>query len=752
MKKLAFLFVFLSLAVTSLLFGADESNRIAKIDVIGNERIDRGVVTGAVKTREKDIYDPQKIGEDLKSIYKTGFFSDVMVDVKDSDQGKIITFVVVERPPISAIYVSGNKKIKTQDLRDKLKIKSGAVLNIEKVKESVDEIRKFYASKGYYAANIRYEIDYEEAYKAGVRFVIEEPQRAYVKKITFIGNKALKPGEIKGFMRTREKGIFSWFTGSGILDEEAIQEDRKQVEALYHDRGYVRAKVGVPEINVSKDGKTISIAMRVEEGNIYKVGTVEFRGDILFDEQDMRKKLKSKPSNTFRSSLFQDDITMITDIYQDKGFAFTDIAPLTSVHDDTQTVNLVFDIAKGSEVYFNRINIIGNIRTRDKVVRRELRFAEGDLYSAKKMTESKRRLRNTTYFKNFDLKPIKTDEPDKVNLDVLVEEKPTGTLSVGVGYSTYEQVILTGSVSQENILGTGKKVFLSASLSSIAHLYDITLVDPYIFDKNLSTSLNVFNTRRIFDTYDWDGYGGSFAVSRPLTDYVTGTLRYRYESISVTNISDEASTFVKDQGGTRSTSSVTASLTRNTIDDILNPMKGVVTTGSVEVAGGPFMGDNKYVRAIASYGQYFPWKYGTTFFLRGTAGTIRQYGGEKVPIYERFFVGGITTVRGFKFGEAGPKDELTEDVIGGLNELIFNSEWIFPIYKPAGLKGVIFFDAGHGFDDSKGFFGSGIRTAAGFGVRWFSPFGPIRLELGFNLNPKDGERGNVFDFSMGRPF
>ncbi len=752
MKKLAFLFVILSLVVSNLVFAADDSNRIAKIDVIGNERIDRGVVTGAIKTREKDVYDPQKIGEDLKNIYKTGFFSDVMVDVKDTDEGKIITFVVVERPPISAIYMSGNKKIKTQDLRDKLKIKSGTVLNIEKVKESVDEIRKFYASKGYYAASVKYEVDYEEAYKAGVRFIIEEPKRAYVKKITFIGNKALKSGDIKGYMRTREKGIFSWFTGSGILDEEAIQEDRKQVEALYQDRGYVRAKVGIPEINVSKDGKTISIAMRIEEGDIFKIGNVEFRGDILFDEQDMRKKLKSKPASTFRASLYQDDITMITDVYQDKGFAFVDIAPLTSVHDDTRTVDLVFDIAKGSEVYFNRINIVGNIKTRDKVVRRELRFAEGDLYSAKKMTESKRRLRNTTYFKNFDLKPIKTDEPDKVNLDVLVEEKPTGTLSLGVGYSTYEQVILTGSVSQENILGTGKKVFLSASLSSIAHLYDITLVDPYIFDKNLATAVNVFNTQRIFDTYDWGGFGGSFTVSRPLTDYVTGSLRYRYETISVTNISDEASSFIKDQSGTRSTSSVTAALTRSTIDDILNPMKGEIATASFEMAGGPFMGDNKFVRGIISYGRYIPSKWGTTFFLRGTAGSIEQYGGEKIPIYERFFIGGITTVRGFRFGEAGPKDELTEDVIGGKHELIFNSEWIFPIYKPAGLKGVIFFDAGHGFDDAKGFLLNGIRTAAGFGIRWFSPFGPIRLELGFNLNPKEGERGNVFDFSMGKPF
>ncbi|OPY69221.1 MAG: Outer membrane protein assembly factor BamA precursor [Syntrophorhabdaceae bacterium PtaU1.Bin034] len=749
MKKLVFLLVF-SCIICTFAFAA-ENDRIAKIDVIGNERIDKGVVTNAIKTREGDVYDPTKTGEDLKSIYRTGFFSDVMVDVKDSEKGKIITFVVVERPPVSAIYIAGNKKVKTEDIRDKLKIKSGTVLNTEKVKESVDEIRKLYASKGYYAAKVNYEINQEEGYRAELRFIVEEPQRAYVRKITFTGNRSLKAGKIKGALRTREKGVFSWFTGSGILDEEALDEDRKQIEALYHDNGHVRVKVAAPDIKISPDGKSISIAFKIDEGNVYKIGDVDFKGDIAFDQTEIRKKLKNKTGNTFRSSLFQEDVLMLTDIYQDMGYAFVDIAPLTGINDETKTVDISFDIAKGSEVFFNRINIVGNTKTRDKVVRRELKFAEGDRYSSSKMKESKRRLTNTTYFKNLDLKTIKTDEPDKVNLDVLVEEKPTGTLSLGVGYSTYEKILLTGSVSQENIFGTGKKVYLDASLSSIARLYNITLVDPYIFDKNLSTSLNVFNTIRYFDTYTYGGTGGSFTVSRPITDYLRAALRYRFERISVTDITDDAGSFIQEQAGTKSTSSVTASLTRNTIDDILNPSIGVIASASLEVAGGPFMADNNFIKGILSYGRYFPLKWGTALFLRGTAGTVRQYGGTTVPVYERFYVGGISTVRGFRYGEAGPTDPATDDVIGAQNELIFNSELIFPIYKPAGLKGVVFFDYGKGFDEMNGFFQS-LRPAAGFGVRWFSPMGPIRLELGFNLNRKSGERGTVFDFSMGKPF
>jgi outer membrane protein insertion porin family len=748
MKKFAFLPAFLFL-LANLLFAAD-IDKVVRVEIIGNEKIDRGVVSNAVKTKEGDLYDPTRIADDLKNIYKTGFFSDVMVDTKDTEKGKIITFVVVERPSVGSIYISGNKKVKTDDIRDKIKVRAGTVLNIEKVKESVDEIKKLYASKGYYAAKVTYEIESEETNKTTLRFVIEEPKRAYVRKITFVGVHHLKASQLKDVMRTKEKGWFSWFTGSGILDEEVIDEDKKQIEVFYSDNGYVRAKVATPDVRVSQNGTSISITIPVEEGDLYKISDVGFTGDIVFNQGEVTSKLKSKAGRTFRTSLLREDLTTLTDLYQDKGYAFVDIAPLTQIDDEKKTISLVFDIDKGAEVYFNRISITGNVKTRDKVVRRELKFAEGDLYSSSKMKESKRKLTNTTFFKSIDLKTIKTDEADRVNMDVLVEEKPTGTLSLGVGYSSYEKALVTGTVSQENIFGTGRKAFLTASLSSITHLYDLTLVEPYVFDRNLSSALNIFNTKRYFSTYDYGGNGGSYTVSRPLTDYLTTSLRYRYESISVTNVHLDAGSYVIRQRGTSTTSSVTASLTRNTIDDVLNPTKGTVASASFELAGGAFGGINQFTKSILTYGQYFPFKYGTTLFLRGTAGTVRQYGGVPVPIYENFYVGGISTVRGFKYGEAGPRAPVTDDVIGGLNEMIFNAEWIFPIYKPAGLKGLIFFDYGKGFNDMN-FFQS-LRPAAGFGLRWLSPLGPIRLELGFNLDRKSGERGNVFDFTMGKAY
>jgi len=746
MKERLFCFLVIFVILTGYALG-QENNVIVKVDITGNDKIERGVIMSAIKTKEKEVYDSQKVSEDIKNIYKTGFFSDVQVDVRDTPEGKVITFVVVERPPVSQILVSGNKKVKTEDLREKIKFKAGSVLNTEKLKETVDEIRKYYASKNYYAAKVTYDIDYEEGYRAKVTFLIDEAQKAYVHKITFTGNNHFKASALKDYMKTKEKGILSWFTGSGVLDDEQLEEDRRNLSAFYADNGYVRANAGNPTITISKDGKQISISIPIREGDIYKIGSIGFSGDSVVPEQDMKKILKSKVGNTFRSSLFQEDVTSITDICQDKGYAFADVNPLTLVDDDTRKMNIMFEIVTGPQVFVNRINISGNLKTRDKVIRRELRFVEGDLFSAGKLKESKRRLRNTMYFKESDLKLVKTDLPDRVNIDTIVEEKPTGSVSMGIGYSTYEKVILTGSLAQDNLLGTGLAARLTASLSSINTIYDFSLLKPYIFDLDMTAGLNLFNWTRVFDTYEYRSKGGAVSVFRPITDYIRVGLKYTYYTTDVFNISLGASPQVINARGTSSTSSVTSSLSYITLDDVLNPRKGVIFNNSLEVAGGPFFGDNNFIKAITSYGRYFPYKWDTAFFIRGTAGYVWQYDGTPVPIYQNFYVGGINTVRGFQYGMAGPTD-LSNTPIGGRGELYFNNEWIFNIYKAAGLKGVVFFDAGHGFNGSD--WVAGVKTAAGFGIRWLSPMGPIRIELGFNLNPKQGEKKEVFDFMMGR--
>ncbi len=740
--------LFIVMCLPALLL-ADNGQKVAKVEITGNERIDTAFISNNIKTKEGDTYDLDKLREDMKSIYRTGFFSDVQIDVKDIDKGKVVTFVVIERPPIRSIFISGNKKIKTDDLKDKLKIKTGTVLNTEKVKESMDEIRKFYAGKGYYATKITYEIDYGEKYDAAVNFVIDEPVQAYVKKITFTGNKAFRDGKLKDYMSTKEKGIFSWFTGSGILDEDALVEDRKNLETFYLDNGYSKIQIGVPDVTLSKDGKSITISIHVDEGPIHHVGTIDFAGDLIFPKEVLLKDLKTRSGDVFRITRFYEDVMTVTDMYQDKGYAFCDITPLTSIDDSANKVNVTFNITKNQDVYFNRINIVGNKRTRDKVVRRELKFAEGDRFSITNIKESKKKLKNTTYFKDTDFKIVKTDDPKKVNIDLTIEEKPTGTFSVGAGYSTSEKVIVSGSVSEENFLGTGRKLSLEAALSSYTTEFRFSYLEPYVFDKNLSAGFTAYNYKRIMDTYDYKRTGGSGTLIKPLTDNIKASLRYRLENIEVTDIDSYASTYIKAQEGTTLTSSLTLGLNMNTIDDILNPTKGVNAGISVEGAGGPLGGDSYFVAFNVFYGRYIPIKFmDSSFFVKGTCGTISAYDGREVPITEKFYVGGLNSIRGFRYGEAGPLDE-NDEPIGAKNQLFFNFEWIFPIYKPAGVKGVIFTDTGAGFDNWNNL---RMRSSAGLGIRWFSPLGPIRLELGFNLDPRENERKSLFDFAIGTQY
>jgi outer membrane protein insertion porin family len=731
---------------------AQQVDKIAKIEITGNESIDKGFLLNIIKTKENDPYNIDKLREDMKNIYKSGFFSDVQIDVKDSDRGKIATFVVIERPPIKSIFVLGNKQLKTEDVREKLKIKTNTVLNIEKIKESMDEIKKLYANKGYYNTKVTYEIFPEEGYDVGVKFLIDEPTKSFVTKISFTGNKHFPADKLKGFMSTREKGMLSWFTGSGVLEDEALDDDRKRLETFYSDNGYVRAKVGVPGITVSKDGKSISIVVPIEEGNVYKIGKVDFSGDLLFTTEVFHRGLQSKPGSTFRSSLYRDDVLLLTDMYQDKGYAFADVTPLTLIDDDAQKIDLTFNITKGNEIFVNRINILGNTRTRDKVIRRELRLAEGDRYSGTALRRSKERLTNTQYFKEVDLKLVKTEEPDKINIDTTVEEKPTGTFNLGIGYSTSEKAVLSGSISQQNLLGTGKKLFLNASVGSETTNFNLSFVDPYIFDLNLSAGFSIFNYTRDMGSYDYAQQGGSLTLTRPLTEFTRLSGRYRYEKGTVNNIDIDAGTYIQDQSGTTTISSVTLGINRNTIDNIMNPTRGSNATLSFELAGVVFGGQTDFYKALASYGRYIPagfWN--SQFFVRGTAGTTGSCNGATIPVYENFFVGGLNTVRGFKYGEAGPLDQ-NGDPIGGNNQLFFNFEWIFPVYAPVGLKGVLFFDVGHAFNNDKGFLLDGARTAAGGGIRWFSPFGPVRIELGVNLNPKKDEKRSVFDFALGTQF
>jgi outer membrane protein insertion porin family len=558
-------------------------------------------------------------------------------------------------------------------------------------------------------------------------------------------------------METREKNLLSFITNAGIFKEETFQKDLDRIVAFYYNEGHIKAKVGTP--TVTHEGKDIYITIPVEEGESFKIGEVDITGDFIVPRETLLKDLKTVKGEGFRSNYLNDDMVSLSELYSDQGYANVDITPLTSINDEQKTVAVNFEITKGERIYFERINITGNNRTRDKVIRRELKVSEGELYSGSKVKRSKQRLDDLGFFKKTNLTTTKAGGPNRVSLNVEVEEKPTGSLSFGAGYSSVDSLVGLVQLSQDNFLGKGQRLDLRCQLGG-TNRFMFSFTEPWFFDTRWKAGVDLFNMERWYEDFDSESMGGSMRLGHPIGEFTRVDFGYEYEEVDISDVDYDASLDILEQEGTSTTGALTAGITRSTLDNRFTPHTGIITHFTTKFAG--VGGDNQFVTFVGSFGKYFPLPRDSAFFIRGTAGYSVGYGGEEVPIFEKFFLGGLDSIRGFEERSVGPKerrgsryffisDRDDKDVVGGEKELFFNFEYIFPILKETGIRGVVFFDAGNAYKKSESFL-SDIRTSAGFGIRWQSPFGPLRLEFGINLDPEDDEDTSEFHFTMGSMF
>ncbi|UCD70700.1 MAG: outer membrane protein assembly factor BamA [Syntrophobacterales bacterium] len=741
-------FILLYLILSGRCFGEEE--KIVKITILGNEKFSEDMIRGHIKSRENESLSIPQLRKDLKSIYETGFFADVIVDLRDMEEGKEVIFIVVEKPSIRNILISGNEKIEASKIMEKIDITTGAIVNMDKLKQTVDNIKGLYSSKAYYRAKVDHHVHHLDGNEVDIEFTIEEGKKGYIKKVRFQGNKHFSARKLRKRMKTKKKGWFSWFTGRGAFDEDVLKGDMQNLQALYFDNGYIQVKIDKPEITITEDGKWIYIDITIHEGEQFKVGEIDFTGDILTTREDLFKRLSLERGKVYRTSLLQEDIMSITFFYGERGYAYVDIAPLTSLDSEKKLVHLTFDIHKGQEVYFEQITISGNTKTRDKVIRRELRAAEGDLYSSKALKRGRQKLMTSGYFMDADFTTSKGTSDEKINLDIKVEEGPTGTISFGGGYSTVEGAVGMIQLSERNLLGLGYKTYLNTTLGAETERFRFGFTNPWLLGTPTTAGLDVYvETSEVFDTYKSDITGVDAYLGRYMTDYISARLTGRFERVKINDVSPDASRFIAEQEGTRDTHSLSLSLTKDTRDSYFNPTKGSKHTLSLENAGWILGGDNTFYKVIGDTNWYFPMPLDTVLHLRGRSGIVEGYDGRDVPIYERFFIGGINTIRGFEYGMAGPKDE-TGEAIGGEKMVIFNSELLFPLRKDIGLKGAVFYDAGKGFDEFREF--GRVNHSVGFGIRWFSPIGPLRIDWGYNLDPQAGEQQGITDFTIGTQF
>ena len=406
------------------------------------------------------------------------------------------------------------------------------------------------------------------------------------------------------------------------------------------------------------------------------------------------------------------------------------------------------DIEQGPQVSVERINITGNTKTRDKVIRREMKLVEGDLFNATKMARSKARINNLGFFEAVDIKTLAGSEDSLMNINVEVKERPTGTFSVGAGYSSVDGFVMQGSVTQENFLGRGWRMNLAASLGGDSTTYQLGLTDPYFLDTRWTLGFDVYQTDREWDDFSEKSQGIALKAGHPIGEYSRFLSIYRYEEKDIYDVDPLASNDIKDEEGKSTLSSITNTYNYNTTDNRLDPSKGLAFEASWELAG--LGGTQKFSKYILDARHFWPWRWGTVFSVHGQIGYVHSLNDEDVPIEERFFLGGIYTIRGFDSREVGPRDE-NGDYTGAEKQSYFNFEYIFPLVKEANLKGVIFFDVGNAWGDNEDFFSS-WRYSTGAGVRWNSPLGPLRLEWGYNLDPESYEDNSRLDFTIGRFF
>lgn len=740
---------------------------VADVAVEGLRYLDPEVVLMRLKTQKGETFDAQTANADLREVFGLGYFDDVSVEVQDDPAGKRVVFHVVEKPRIAAISATGTDALDESDVLEVMSTKTGSVLNLKILSDDLNKVRNLYKDKGYYLAEVVYRLDTSEKGTARLVLDIKEGEKLYIRKVAIKGARQLDESDLKGELALSERGLLSWFTGSGILKEEYLERDVAVLEAYYANRGFVDAKVAPAEVEYAEDG--IHITFTVEEGDRYKVGTVDMKGDLIEPKDDLLKQTKllvlSKDDDFFDRSALRDDLHKLAEHYSEFGYAFAQTDAQSDVDREAKRVNIVFTIAKQQKVFIRRVLLEGNAKTRDNVIRREMRLGDGDKFSGSKLARSSERLNRLDYFKSVDVETVPTGDPSQMDLKVKVEEKPTGNVSAGIGYSSLDKVFVGGQIQERNLFGKGYNLALAGQLGGFSRNSQLTFINPRLYDSKFAWSNTVYWRRSDYTDYERTALGGRTGLAYPIGEYTRVFGGYSLERFDVTDVDDDAASVIKKFKGENWSSTVDVGATRDTTDNTFLPTRGTVNSVTVGYSGGPLGGSTDYITYNYASHWFKSLFAGTIFHVKGQAGYVaKNFSDAEVPPWVRFYLGGIDTVRGYSGSRISPKDSVSGDRIGGNKTFFTNLEYFIPVSRELNIWSLAFFDAGNAWDDDQPYFKDtkdregkslplGLYKSVGIGLRWNSPFGPLRVEYGYPLdklaNSSDSGR---FEFKMGGAF
>ncbi len=763
-KRSFVIFVLLSFFTALLPVSVLAAENISSVDVEGLSTVDKLTALKAIKTKAGDSYSLDALHEDLKSLYALGVFADIEVEKVNAGGGLKIIFRVKERPLVSKIIVQGSKGVSQSKIRDEIVQKEQQALDEKKVGESKEKIKALYAKEGLGLAIINTELKNISGKSNEVEliFKISENKNLKVRKIIFEGNTVFSAHKLRSFMAIKEKGFLSFLTGSGKYRDEMVERDVAFLTYQYLNRGYLKVQVEKPDVIALPNGKGIELRFKISEGQRYKIRNVTLQGDILTTSEEILSKFNTLKGNYFSQKILEDDLLKINEMYGNQGYAFANIRPQPNPDDANKEVDININIEKGDKIAVEKINITGNTITRDKVIRRELKITENSYYNESLLKESKKRLEALGYFEKVEVSTPKGSSEDKLNLNINVKEKPTGSFSVGAGYSSVESFLLTASISKQNFLGLGISGSVLAEISKLRQQFSLQYADPYFLDTKWIFSGNVSKLLTRFDDFDRDAFGTEFNFGRHLFEHSSATLGYRIEKVKVDNFSLVVPQFFKnDTSGI--TSSAIFALERDTRNNRLAATRGNYNQVVLEYAG---LGGNNHFLRVNGNSRWFipvpiPFLKSSVFKTNLRVGYIKSFDeGRPVPLFERYFTGGVNSLRGFRPRSIGPKVQIPPStteadqtfVYGGDKLLVLNAEYEFPIYDAANIRGVLFVDAGNAYGEDQDLNPFKVRTDWGFGVRWISPFGPLRFEWGLPFKRQPGEDKIVFNFTIGTFF
>lgn len=715
---------------------------IREIEVMGQSRISAEAIRFRIKTPPGDILHRQAVRRDIEEIYSMGYFETVDADFDES----VLTFTVREYPVIVSIEVEGNDKIEDDDILEAIGMKRFDILNTRILKTSIDRIVALYREKGYYNVEVSSETKPTEG-GIVLTFNVQENEKLYVSEVSFDGNEHVSDRQLRKIMETRNRWPLGLFGHSGSYLEESLDTDLLRIEQYYGDQGYIKARAGRPQVEIIED-EGIFITIPIQEGPLYYFGDIDITGDLIEPKEKLLKVLEIESSNRMNKSLIQKSVENLRAIYMDQGYAYAQVRPEMKEGPDN-TVNITFTIRKGEPVRIDTIHIRGNTKTRDKVIRRELKISEGDLFSSTDIRKSQDSLGRLGYFSSINVESIPKNN-DTLSLLVDVEETTTGAFSFGLAYSSVDKLLGTVQLSENNFLGRGLKSQFSIEYGGERKSYSFDLEQPWLFDYPISLGARLYNTEREYTYYTKKYRGGNIRMSYPLIEELRHSIIYAYTDVVGYEDIDPSYRDVlsrEDIDG-YAISSVSNILSRDTTNDYFRPTRGSNAAISLEYAG--LGGDYHFTRTTARYAQFFP-LYGDklALMLKFRWGTINPSQGDDLPEDELFTLGGLNSIRGFKYDEIGPRDS-AGNVIGGHRMFVNNIELTFPFWEVPGLYGVLFFDQGNAYDERIDL--SNLKRSYGGGIRWVTPMGPLRLEYGKVINPEEYEPESRWDFSIGTFF